>query len=43
MQRVKALEKRHRVLAAMHEITQKIEQLKTRDKTQRRIGDWPGR
>jgi hypothetical protein len=33
------------VLAAMHEITQKIEQQKTRDKTQRRIGidppSWP--
>ena len=25
----------------MHEITQKIEQQKTRDKTQRRIGDRP--
>ena len=43
MQRVKAPQKRHRVLAAMHEITQKVEQQKTCHKTQRRIGDRPGR
>src|SRR5260370_14028329 len=43
MQRVKAPQKRHRVLAAMHEITQKVEQQKTRHQTQPGIGDRPRR
>jgi hypothetical protein len=41
MQRVKAPQKRHRVLAAMHEITQKVEQQEGRNKAGPSFGDGP--
>jgi hypothetical protein len=42
MKRVKTPQKRHCVLAAMHEITQKIEQQERCDKAPPSIGDRPG-
>jgi len=43
MQCVKAPEKRHRVLAAVHEVAQQIEQQEARHKAKPGIGDRPGR
>ena len=42
MQRVKAPQKRYRVLAAMHEITQKVEQQEGCNKARPALGDGPG-
>ena len=41
MQRVKAREERHRLLAPMHGVTKKIEQQKARRQGRPGIGDWP--
>ena len=43
VQRMKAPQKRHGVLAPVHEVTQKVEQQKTSQEAQSDIGDRPGR
>ena len=42
MQRVNAPQKRHRVLTAVQEITQKVEQEEACDETRPSVGDGPG-